>query len=130
MINRLCTLLAETKRRSAVTWLAIVALLFHALLPAGLLIGTSLRNQPGGAAKFALCSADSDSDLPGKVKPGLPAHDCSLCTAPATELSPPATGPIASPEIAAAVYPRRDTDWKPLLARRGRVQARAPPALA
>jgi hypothetical protein len=128
-MNRLCALLAETSCRAAVIWLAVSALLFHALLPAGLLIGTDLLDQAGGA-KLALCRADSDSDVPGKAKPGLRAHDCALCTAPATELSPPAAGPIASLEIAAALYPRRETDRKPLLARHGRVQARAPPALA
>ena len=129
-MNRPFTLLAETKRRLAVAWLAVIALLFHALLPAGLLIGTGLLNQAGGAATLTLCSAESDSDVPGKAKPGLPAHNCALCTAPATGLSPPSAGPIGSPEVAAAAYPRRGTEWKPLLARHGRVQARAPPALA
>jgi hypothetical protein len=128
-MNRLHTPHAGHESRAAVACLAVIALLFHTLLPAGLLIGTAMLNA-AGAAELTLCSAASDNDVPGQTKPGLPAHHCTLCTPPAAELSALPAGLIVSSEIGAAIYPRGGSDWILPAMRQGGMQARAPPVLA
>jgi hypothetical protein len=129
-MNCLHTPRAGLESRAAVAWLAIIALLFHMLLPAGLLIGTAMLNPAGAAAKLTLCSAASDNDVPGQAKPGLSAHYCALCATPAAEESALPAGLIVNSEISAAIYPRGGSDWTLPVMRQCRMQARAPPALA
>ena len=119
----------SNRLRAAVAWLALVALLGHALLPSALM-GTADMLIPGGGIKFPLCSADSESDAPGKTKPGLPVHHCALCTVSAAGLSRPQTGLASVCEVGCVVYSRLSTAWAAAPLRHLHVQARAPPTLA
>jgi hypothetical protein len=118
------------RRRVAVTWLAVLALLSHALVPAALMLAAGVLKPGVGSIRFALCSASPEHDNPGKAPPGLPTYHCALCTVSAADLCRPPTVLMPNIEIARTVYARLGTEWLVLPWRHGQVQARAPPVMA
>jgi hypothetical protein len=112
------------RRRAGLAWLALLALLGNALLPAVLSIFVS--SAPG--RDTPICGQWS-GDAPGKAKPGLLVQHCPLCTVPVAHLPRPprimVPGQVTDrnqvqPLTTVSVHPTRH----------GRVQARAPPSLA
>ena len=113
--------------RAGATWLAFLALLGNALLPAALSI--LVLKEPGrDIPGVGLCGV-GPSDAPGKTKSGLLVQHCPLCTEPAAPLPQPPS--IATPGlIADESRPQLLTTLSVAPIRHGRVQARAPPSAA
>jgi hypothetical protein len=115
---------------TAVTWLAVLALLSHALMLPALTAAVGSLNPSVDTVKSTLCSAGQEGNARGKAKPGPPAHYCALCTVPAVDLYHPRAGQEPTPAIALAAYPRLRAEWLALPPRHRQVQARAPPTMA
>ena len=111
-------------------WLAVCAMLSHALVPAALMAATGVVNPGVDAVKLTLCRAGSQHESPGKPRPGLPAQHCALCAVSAADLRSPQAELKPRREAAWAAYPRQHTEWPALSTWRGPVQARGPPAMA
>jgi hypothetical protein len=89
------------KRRNAVAaWLAIIALLIDALLPAAVSAAT-----PDAAAPTAMCSAAAGVPSPGRTAPTLPTRHCALCAGVIAALLPSRPGEFAARLLAGAVHP-------------------------
>jgi hypothetical protein len=111
-------------------WLALCAMLSHALVPAALMAATGAVNPGIDAVKLTLCRASSQHESRGKPRPGLPAQHCALCAASATDLRSPRAELMPGREVARAAYPRQRAEWPASSLWHGPVQARGPPAMA
>jgi hypothetical protein len=110
--------------RRAVVWLAVAGLLGDIALPAAAI------SIAVGSAGLGICKAASAGDLPGKAKPGLLVHYCSLCAAPATLPHRPPPSSLAPNASAEEAHLQLGTVSLVALLRHGPVQARAPPLVA
>jgi hypothetical protein len=113
--------------RAAATWLAFVALLGNALLPAAFSI--VVLKEPGrGISRVGLCG-QWPGDAPDKTKTGLLVQHCPLCSLPAASLPRPLT--ILGPgDVAGESQLQILTTVLVAPIRHGRMQARAPPSAA
>ena len=113
--------------RATATWLAFVALLGNALLPAAYSI--FVPKEPGrGISRVGLCG-QWPGDAPDKAKPGLLVQHCPLCSLPAASLPRPPT--ILGPgDVAGESQLQLLTTVLLAPIRHGRMQARAPPSAA
>ena len=129
-MTRFRTTALFNRRRVAVTRLAVLVLLSHALVPAALMLAAGVLNPGVGSIRFALCSASPEHDNRGKAPLGLPTYHCALCTVSAADLCRPPTVLMPNIEVARTVYARLGTEWLVPPSRHRQVQARAPPAMA
>jgi hypothetical protein len=113
------------RRRNAATWIAIVALLINALLPAELAAAMPAPD----AIAFGICHGSPAPGLPGGQPADLPVHHCPLCLAVSIALPPRGTPALAAPAVAeASGYPLPFLAAAQMPVRHPAAQPRAPPA--
>src|SRR3984893_11696300 len=113
------------------TWLALIALLSNAALPAVLVAAVGRSSPAYDSLRLGLCRASPDGDSPGKAKPGLLVHHCALCTAAPDILSPGGSAAATILIIAAdEPFARSRTMALGDGLRNYRTQPRAPPTRA
>jgi hypothetical protein len=108
-------------------WLACVTLLLNVLLPTALSVGIGLLHPERDIVGSSLCSAMAGRDFPGKAKPGLLVHHCTLCSVPAAPLLLRDGGVAHQVQIAETAYPVVRPALAPAPFWHGPAQARAPP---
>jgi hypothetical protein len=115
------------KRRRGIAWLALLALLINALVPASLAAG-SVR--PGPDTVSGWCGSGAAGHLPAKEPATAICHHCILCTA-ASGLTPPLEPGIGLPVLIAMTVRAgiASTDAAPRSAY-SPAQPRGPPAAA
>jgi len=117
--------------RRKLAWLALVALLNNALLPAALVVALVGPSAGRDSLWPGFCGAGPGQDIPGKAKPALLAHHCLLCIAASDVLPPDRQAGIAlSAMVAGEVCPPARTTVPGEPWRNYRPQPRAPPARA
>jgi len=121
--------MSNSPRRYRFAWLALVALLSNALLPAVLVVALAGPRGDRDTFQPGLCGASPGRDVPGKAKPALLAHHCALCTVAADVLTPPRQASAGfPPTVAGAAFLVRPTTALSPPFRNYRTQPRAPPA--
>jgi hypothetical protein len=111
--------------RAGATWLAFLALLGNALLPAALsifVLEEPRRDIPGAG----LCG-QLPGDASGKTKPRLLVQHCPLCTVPVAPM-PRSPGFAVPCEVADESQPQPLTTVSVAPTRHSRMQPRAPPS--
>jgi hypothetical protein len=116
--------------RARFTWIAIVAVLSNALLPAAFAVGIGGADA-NSADRFGFCSATPTRNIPAKTKPALIVHHCALCAIAPDALPPGRQAAVTFlPVVVGEAFPPRPTTALRAPFRNYRTQARAPPATA